>query len=464
MARPPTTAGSLTLSAAGIEDGHEAFDIESTLFVSRNVSFTISPKSLIIRGTYKIPISSNDVPADLIVASEGVKKSDKKSGKPAGAASRRSVTLDASAYSEPIGGSSTRALSLYNILWAELTEEDLIIYYAKEISKTAVQTTSLKYNVEERDHVEAWITKLLDRAYGKAQRQKRAKILINPKSGKGNAERIYTKDVLPILDAARCDIDMTVTKHRGEATEIAESLDIESYDMIVCLSGDGSAHEVFNGLGKRKDAKRALSKIAVVHVPCGSGNAMSCNMNGNLNSPSLAALRIIKGIRTPLDLVSITQGDKRYLSFLSQALGIVAEFDLGTEHLRWMGGTARFTYGFFVRAVQKKVYPCDLAVKVVEDDKEVIKERYREELVKKEIDEDSVRADFGKGEGLPALKFGTVNDSLPEGWEMVSNDKLSSLYCGNVSSPSPSLIASADICIDVLDGYRCELLRGRSPE
>jgi len=45
-----------------------------------------------------------------------------------------------------------------------------------------------------------------------------------------------------------------------------------------------------------------------------------------------------------VDLFSMTQGGKRSLSFMSQALGLMADLDLGTEHLRWMGDT-RFMVG-----------------------------------------------------------------------------------------------------------------------
>ena len=44
------------------------------------------------------------------------------------------------------------------------------------------------------------------------------------------------------------------------------------------------------------------------------------------------------------DLFSITQDGKRSLSFMSQSLGLMADLDLDTEHLRWMGDT-RFMYG-----------------------------------------------------------------------------------------------------------------------
>ena len=46
-----------------------------------------------------------------------------------------------------------------------------------------------------------------------------------------------------------------------------------------------------------------------------------------------------------VDAFSITQNNKRTISFMSQAVGLMADADLGTEHLRWMGDT-RFTLGY----------------------------------------------------------------------------------------------------------------------
>lgn len=45
-----------------------------------------------------------------------------------------------------------------------------------------------------------------------------------------------------------------------------------------------------------------------------------------------------------VDVFSVLQNGKRTLSFMSQALGLMADLDLGTEHLRWMGDT-RFVVG-----------------------------------------------------------------------------------------------------------------------
>ena len=358
----------------------------------------------------------------------------------------------------PPGTANTRAIPFYNILWAELLSNELLIQYAAAASKTKVRAASLKYPVESpsQDEANRFISKLLDRAYGQAQRKKRAKVLVNPHSGKGGAEKLYARDVEPLLKAGRCSIDMVKTRYQGEAIEIAEKMNIEAFDVVAACSGDGLPHEVFNGLGKRPDAKKALSKIAVVNIPCGSGNAMSWNLNGT-DSTSLATLATIKGIPTPLDLVSVTQGSTRTLSFLSQSLGIIAESDLGTENMRWMGG-ARFTVGFLARLARKIVYPCDIAVKVAIEDKASIKEHYRKERANhepaserrgyKNLIDDDASASSGTGDGLPPLRYGTANDKLPEGWELVPYDKLGNFYCGNVRE----IALLTYFCADFLDG------------
>ena len=94
--------------------------------------------------------------------------------------------------------------------------------------------------------------------------------------------------------------------------------------MIVYCGGKDLLNEMLNGLGKRQDAMNALPRIAVVQIPCNSAYAMSYNMKGWSRSPSLATLATVKGVRTPLDLVSITEGKTRILSFLSQAVGVPA--------------------------------------------------------------------------------------------------------------------------------------------
>lgn len=341
------------------------------------------------------------------------------------------------------------------MLWAEHSDNgDITIQYAHAVSPKVVRPAIVSYTLDKPDSrlVEAWIEKLLARAYGASQRQKRLKVLLNPFGGQGSAVNMYHKSIAPILAAARCSLDVEKTQHHGHGVEIAQNLDIDAYDVIACCSGDGIPHEVWNGLGKRQDAARALAKVAVAQLPCGSGNALSLNFNGS-DSPSLAALAVVKGLRTPLDLASITQGDTRTLSFLSQSVGIVAETDLATEHLRWMG-SARFTWGFLVRLLTQTIYPADIAVKAVHDNKSAVRAAYRAEAAKPAPTTDP-RPLPNATDSLPPLQYGTINDPLPAGWDLIPHNTLGNFYCGNLAymSPDANFFPAAlpsDGCLDLV--------------
>ncbi|KAF2002942.1 sphingoid long chain base kinase-like protein [Amniculicola lignicola CBS 123094] len=354
---------------------------------------------------------------------------------------------------------TTRSVPFYNVLWAEHSANgEVTIHYAQAVSTTAVRPAIISYQPEKSEtrHADIWIEQLLDRAYGASQRRKRMKVLVNPFGGQGNGSKIYNNHIAPIFAAAQCELDVEYTNHNGHAVEIARDLDIDTYDVVACCSGDGVPHEVWNGLSQKDDAARALMKIAVAQLPCGSGNAMSLNFNGT-DSPSLAALATVKGLRTPLDLTSITQGDKRTLSFLSQSVGMVAESDLATEHLRWMG-SARFTWGALVRLIRKSVYPADIAIKFEVDTKDGVRQKYRTEAAKPPRKHDD-RPLPSHDKALPELRYGTVNDPVPSDWEIIPHDKLGSLYAGNMAymSPDANFFPASlpnDGCLDLirLDG------------
>jgi sphingosine kinase len=133
---------------------------------------------------------------------------------------------------------------------------------------------------DQEEQATVWAEHLLELAYGPAQRRKRLKVLIN--SFCVSALSKYHKFAAPIFAAAHCDVEAEETRYRGHAGEIAETIDLDAYDAIVCCSGDGLQHEVFNGLARRVEAVLALSSVAVAMFPCGSGNAMAWNGSSSI--------------------------------------------------------------------------------------------------------------------------------------------------------------------------------------
>ncbi|KAM5354378.1 hypothetical protein ACJ41O_001027 [Fusarium nematophilum] len=371
------------------------------------------------------------------------------------------LELNGADASETTCPASKNTVPLYNVLWAELADNRITINYAIHDSKTLIKPATWSFGLPTSDtpgsgtSPEAFVKALLSRAYGDAPSQKRAYVLINPNSGPGGAVKKWENEVKPLFDAARMQLEIVILKRGGEATELAEKADLTKYDTIMACSGDGTPHEIFNGLAKRPDAAKALASIAVSHIPCGSGNAFSCNLYGS-HRASFAALAIIKGVVTPMDLVSVTSGSNRILSFLSQTLGIIAESDLGTEHLRWMGA-ARFEVGVLQRMFQRTCYPCDLAVKVEIDEKEGVKAHYKHHASTTSLAQlaKNTEAVPAEDQGLPKLRYGTVQDDLPEGWELVPYDKIGTFYAGNMAYMSPdanffSASLISDGCMDLV--------------
>lgn len=337
---------------------------------------------------------------------------------------------------------TTRAIPFYNILWAELNELDVTVRYAQPSGKKSCRVGYINYTVTDKSlhtHTKQWVDALMDRAYpSNTKRRKRVKVLVNPFGGQGQALKLWTREAEPVFAAARCDVDVEKTAYRGHATDIAEKLDPESVDVVACASGDGLPHEVFNGLAKQKNARRALRKVAVAQLPMGSGNGMSLNLNGT-DSPSLAAVAIVKGIRSPMDLVAITQGEKKYYSFMSQAVGIIAESDLGTESLRWMG-SFRFTWGFLVRLLGQTIYPAEISIVTESKDKAGIKGTYRQAVDEQKAMMDKHIPPYPEDDALleqgetdaPQLRYGTVNDKLSDDFETQDNTTLGNFYVGKM--------------------------------
>lgn len=131
----------------------------------------------------------------------------------------------------------------------------------------------------------------------------------------------------------------------------------------------------------------------------------------------------------------------------------------------WMG-SQRFVVGFIQRALAGPNYNCEISMRIVESDKEAMKERSFGEAEantklllphgNEDLDQDlseSIEADAAHEDiGMPSLRFGTINDPLPAspdasklsgsrstGWTTV-NAPLANMYAGL------STYLSRDLC------------------
>lgn len=249
-------------------------------------------------------------------------------------------------------------------------------------------------------------------------------MIINPKSGQGRSKQIfYSKEVQTIWQAAGLEVTVRETEHRGHATDLVRQLPLGSCDALVTVGGDGTVHEALQGLSGRPDWQQAC-QIPFAMLPTGSGNALSANTG--MWDVVTAAHAICKGRTHPIDIMSVLQPpSKRYFAFLCLNFGLISNLDIGTEHLRWMGGI-RFTLGAVQQIMLSKTHAARVAILPQEQAEPLLQD---------------VSADNGGSEAHAADSLGPATplldallpqsstaqawpQQLPEGWEDLSSDNL----------------------------------------
>lgn len=168
--------------------------------------------------------------------------------------------------------------------------------------------------------------------------------VVNPSSGTGHAASQFDSDVLPVLrDAAGMAVTVVRTEGPGHAVSLVEGLDVATHDVIVVVGGDGSVHEVLQGLMRRRDWATAVGAVALAHLPGGSGNGLAAS--AGCWDMTTGALALCKGNVARIDVASVLQPPAtRLYSFLDLTYGLISNLDQGTEALRFMG-ELRFTVG-----------------------------------------------------------------------------------------------------------------------
>ncbi|KAF5910667.1 hypothetical protein HPG69_004756 [Diceros bicornis minor] len=83
---------------------------------------------------------------------------------------------------------------------------------------------------------------------GFSNRPKSLKILLNPQSHKKEATQVYYEKVEPLLKIAGIKTDVTITQYEGHALSLLKECELQGFDGVVCVGGDGSASEVAHAL------------------------------------------------------------------------------------------------------------------------------------------------------------------------------------------------------------------------
>jgi diacylglycerol kinase family enzyme len=169
----------------------------------------------------------------------------------------------------------------------------------------------------------------------------RARLIVNPRATTTSAR---ARDVLINALSSEVTLDVTETKARGHAAELAHDARASGYDVAITLGGDGTVNEVVNGLladGPSPDVP------ALAVVPGGSTNVFARAV-GLPEDHIEATGHVLEALREQRRrTIGLGRADGRWFTFTA-GLGLDAEVVERVEERRARG--KRSTHSLYVRA------------------------------------------------------------------------------------------------------------------
>lgn len=207
-------------------------------------------------------------------------------------------------------------------------------------------------------------------------------LIYNPYSGNKKAHSILEK-IKPIFDEAQLVTEIIETKYAGHARELANTLPFDGFDGLCVIGGDGTMHEIVNGMLKRADGAR----IPIGLIAGGTGNSFLHDVDAL--DPEVAARRILTGRLRPVDIALVDANGETLYGFNIVGWGLPTDITATAAKLKWLGGQ------------------CYNIASIIE----VLRNKPR--LAKVQIDKQNIAGDYGFILGCNTIHTGTAMKMAP---------------------------------------------------
>ncbi|RMG07696.1 MAG: diacylglycerol kinase family lipid kinase [Planctomycetota bacterium] len=178
----------------------------------------------------------------------------------------------------------------------------------------------------------------------------RVVLVANPAAGHGRGEAAL-RAALAALGERGCAAEALRTEGPGDARRLAAEAARAGCSVLAALGGDGTLHEVVNGLV----ASRASSLPRLGVVPVGTGNDYAKMLHVPQGNPAAAAHLLLDGSPRPVDLGRLEGGNAGPEVFVNNVgLGFLAEANAGHERARALPGRLSYVAGGLLAFVRHR--------------------------------------------------------------------------------------------------------------
>ena len=170
--------------------------------------------------------------------------------------------------------------------------------------------------------------------------------IVNPAAGGGRSRKL-AGPALARLREAGLHVDVIASTGPGHAADLAREAYQQGYRRFIAVGGDGTAHEILNGIFAGGDPQR---RISMGFLPLGTGNSFLRDFAEDGAGASLQAL--LEDRKRPMDLLRLVHASGEVYSFNLLSLGFTADVAALTNRFFKPLGPLGYLLGVVIRVVQ----------------------------------------------------------------------------------------------------------------
>jgi len=154
--------------------------------------------------------------------------------------------------------------------------------------------------------------------------KKRFLAIVNPEAGGGRCSKLAATELTKLRTAGLL-LDVIATTAPGHAAQLAREAYSQGYRRFIAVGGDGTAHEILNGLfpqalGAGTDSH---GRIALGFLPLGTGNSFLRDFTSRGADESARAL--LDGRSRPCDIIRLTHDAGEIYAINLASIGFTAD-------------------------------------------------------------------------------------------------------------------------------------------
>jgi diacylglycerol kinase (ATP) len=170
--------------------------------------------------------------------------------------------------------------------------------------------------------------------------------IVNPAAGGGRSAKL-AGPAIARLRKGGLHVDVIASTGPGHAAELAREAYDQRYRRFIAVGGDGTAHEILNGIFTHAGAS---AHISLGFLPLGTGNSFLRDFSQNGAEAALQAL--LENRTRPVDLLRLTHSQGEIYAFNLLSIGFTADVATLTNRYFKSLGSVGYLLGVLLRVAQ----------------------------------------------------------------------------------------------------------------